>query len=192
MLNQFESITKEPSLFFSHCQGCQTSCCDGSRFIFAPLILEDFVDVYRYFPIFFAKLYDEWRILMLFSQEGACRYYTNGECSIYSHRPPSCRLYPLSPYFDEIFVDRGCGAVNTHQHGNVLVSGGSINPAFYHERLDNFPAKRQRTISYLAAIAPFLVPYTTFQGIMIYRYEGGDHDPYIRMHHASLEKFPLV
>lgn len=185
MTSTYRPLDLTKPLCFSSCHGCTSSCCDGSRFLFAPLILEDFDEVYRAFPIVFAKLSGEWRIVMMMGDNGKCRYYHDNRCTVYDSRPPSCRIYPLSPYFDDILVDTACPAVNP-AYGSPLADDGRIHPDFDHRRLQNFDAKRQKTVAYLRQLTAHLRPIGQRNGIDVYRYDGPMDDPYIRMHRTSL------
>ncbi len=185
MDHTYISITRAPELRFSGCAGCLNSCCDGSRFLFSPLILEDFAEVYTLFPIVFAKIQQRWRPLIRLAQEGGgCRYHTPQGCAIYDRRPPGCRLYPFSPYYEDLLIDTSCSGVGTHE-GVLLVCGNRINTDFYHTRLENFETKRQKSEARWNRGEGDYTPLGTFGGIELFRYVG-EEDDYARMHRESL------
>lgn len=186
MQHSYVSITAIDTLFFSSCEGCLNSCCDGSRFHFAPLILDDFIEVFRYFPIVFGRIAQEWRPMILFSGDGeACRYFKEGRCGGYEHRPPACRIYPLTPYYEDILIDTSCHTVCSEK-GAFLASPGTINTDFYHQRLENFEMKRQATQRYMAELAEQFELVGEKGGVEYYRYTGPIRDQYIQMHEDSL------
>lgn len=185
-MNHYVSITKIDQLFFSNCYGCQSSCCDGSRFLFLPLILEDFEEVYPYFPIVFAQINGEMRaLILLIGENGTCRYYQSGECVIYNHRPPGCRLYPFTPYFEDILVDVSCPAVS-ETSGQFLAAPSHINTAFHHKRLIDFEAKRQTTVEYIRQLNDSFESIGEINTMVLLRYTGELNDAYMQMHFQSL------
>lgn len=190
MQHTYVSITQIDQLYFSSCEGCTLSCCDGSRFLFAPLILEDFEEVYPYFPIVFGQINDEWRTLILFTLgSGGCRYHKEGKCEIYDSRPPACRIYPLSPYYEDILVDTSCHAIRT-EGGEFLASNGALSSSFYHKRLEGFEAKRQATQGYLKTLEAGFKPLGVIGGMRVFRYSGEEDSHYLRMHYDSLRLLP--
>jgi len=175
----------DDKLYFSNCNGCMNACCDGSRFSFSPLILNDFEEVYQYFPIVFGKISMEWRMLIVIAQYESCRYYKDSQCTIYDKRPPGCRIYPLTPYYEDILVDTACPAINTN-YGIFLANKNTINSDFYHIRLDNFEQKRRETVKYLQNLNEEFKILGTINGLDIYGYSGERKDQYITMHRESL------
>jgi uncharacterized protein len=187
MQNRYISLSLIEQLYFSGCSGCQNSCCDGSRFLFSPLILHDFEEVYSYFPIVFTPIQGEWRALIIIAgEDSACHYHQEGHCTIYEHRPPGCRLYPINPYYDDILIDTSCHAIGT-EPGIFLASKKEINSSFYHKRLDNFDIKRCQSEDYLKRLENGFEPMGEIGEMIVYRYSGEEDDPYIRMHRESLE-----
>jgi hypothetical protein len=184
----YVNINHANPFYFSSCEGCETPCCDGSRFLFAPMILDDFEEVYKNFPIVFAYIDGQWRILMIIAtKENGCAYYIDKKCSIYEQRPPPCKLYPINPYFDDLLVDTSCQAVSS-ENGSFLASSDQISPHFYHSRIENFNEKRVKTHEYLLTLIGNLSLLGTLKGIAVYRYEGDQEDRFLGMHHASLQK----
>jgi len=101
----FVNIKDIGKTYFSSCDNCVRDCCSAPMVMLAPLILDDFQYVYKNFPIQFAYINNELKALMIINKgEGSCKYYKNNRCTIYNERPPACRMYPVSPYFDEFFI----------------------------------------------------------------------------------------
>ena len=109
-----ENIEKIPPLYFSSCENC-SECCEG-KFFLAPLVLEDFDKVRDYFEIRAVVLNNEIIpvILLTDGEGGSCPYLENGKCSIYNRRPPACKIYPFSPFYDDIFIDISCKGVSSN------------------------------------------------------------------------------
>jgi len=186
----YKSLTKIEKMHFSSCEGCETPCCDGKRFYFIPLILEDFIEVYKNFAIVFAQINDEWRMLMLLSKdEKGCCYFVDSKCSIYDERPPGCHLYPLTPFYDDVLVDTSCPAINEKSEGEFFDSQQGINSNFYHHRLENFNEKREKSNSYLQDIVADMQSIGEVNGIEVFKYSGSREDTFISMHKESLALF---
>ena len=139
--------------YFHGCSTCQGFCCDGAHgFSLAPLVLEDFEAVYRDFPIVFSFLEDTLGVFVLLNDgENTCRYLDHKRCSIYDARPPACRLYPVSPYFEHLLVDTKCPSLSRTQ-GRLLCKNGVLESAFYTKRLEKFVAKKEETRLFLEGI----------------------------------------
>lgn len=177
----FTQLTNDTKFHFTNCEGCY-KCCEG----LAPLIKEDFDEVYERFPIVFARISDTWRALMIFSQPGVpCRYLENEWCSIYESRPPACKLYPISPYNNTLQVDNDCPAVG--EEGQFLAEGNKIAMEFYHERLDNFPQKYQNTLEGIKGIEQELELVGNVGGLDMYKYTGIKKEPWLIQHLQSLK-----
>lgn len=169
---------------FSHCGDC-TDCCDGSRFLFLPLVLDDFVEVADYFPILFALIDGEWRALLLLSDgRGTCPYLECGLCKIYNYRPPGCRIYPLSPLGDQIMIDQDCPAVIK---GDNLLKSGKIEGEFFHSRWENFPQKLLQTRAFLKRISSDLRFLMEVKNIRLHLWREAQDDVYGRTHLKSLK-----
>lgn len=133
-------------LSFQGCRECHM-CCDGSVFHFAPLLLDDCSEVAPYFPLFLAKIENNLRLVMLYGRE-ACFYFSSYGCMIYSHRPPACQSYPLSPFFDKIVVDTTCHALG--DEGELLWNQDyTLCSRFKTRRLENFATKYYETLKIL-------------------------------------------
>lgn len=179
----------ERDFYFEGCDECDSRCCDGRQgFSLAPLVLEDFELVYRRFPILFAWLGGELKAVMMMNDgQSACPYCIERRCTIYEARPPACRIYPLSPYYDELLIDTECPAVNSRKLGQKIMQEGKPVP-FYHERLENFSSKLEKTKQFLDGInkPEDFQPVGTIGSLKLYRYIGPDESDLIRMHRDSL------
>ena len=179
----FKNI-KEVNLNFNGCQSCPDTCCKDKLLI--PLVLEDFEFVYENFPIVFAYLNDKLRVFILLSNDGkGCRYLGEKGCGIYEKRPPSCKIYPLSPFFEEFYVDTSCEAVG--ENGEFLCSNKGFNQKFYHSRLENFKDKYTKTEKFLFSIDNNIKKIGNIKEIGIYKYSGEVESEYIKMHNSSLK-----
>ena len=182
-------------LFFKGCSSCEGLCCNGLKgFAASPLILEDFEAVYQHFAIVFS--FDgEGELgvyVMLNDGKGHCNYFLNNQCSIYEHRTPACRLYPISPYFEHILVDTACPSVNPDM-GKVICKDGKLSHAFYTQRLENFVAKREATKAFLESIKKeeHFAYCGEVLGLPLFRYARQSDNPYIKMHQMSLHHLKI-
>ncbi len=145
-----ENIEKIPPLYFSSCENC-SECCEG-KFFLAPLVLEDFDKVRDYFEIRAVVLNNEIIpvILLTDGEGGSCPYLENGKCSIYNRRPPACKIYPFSPFYDDIFIDISCKGVSSNG-GKKLPSNREefVKSSFFDSRFENFKYKRDQTLKYM-------------------------------------------
>ena len=160
-----ENIEKLPPLYFKGCGAC-AKCCEG-KFFLAPLILEDFDKVVDYFKIRIVKLDELIPVMLLTDGENSCKYLENSKCSIYENRPPACKIYPFSPYFDEIFIDLECDAIS--YEGEKLPSNKNefLKSNFFEERMIDFKNKREKTINYFKNKE--LIFDTEIRGIKLYK-----------------------
>ncbi len=183
---------KGNDLFFSGCAMCDKRCCDGrTGFAMAPLIVDDFKEVYKHFPIVFGNVNEVFRPLMLLNDGNSpCSYLDeNGQCRIYEKRPPACKLYPLSPFFDEIYIDTNCPSVNNETVGECIVADGKVQKRFYHERLQDFSQKLEKTSEFMKELVKNpedFEPLGEVKGVLLYKYIGDSNDPLVLMHHESL------
>ena len=183
---------KGSDFYFSGCASCDKRCCDGrAGYALTPLITDDFADVYRHFPILFGSINDVFRPLMLMNDgNSTCSYLgANGECRIYEERPPACRLYPISPFFDEVFIDSHCPGVSADMIGEVIVQSGKVASKFYHQRLENFAKKLEQTALFMQALVENEHDFEAVgevSGVVLYRYDGEKENDLIRMHKESL------
>ena len=178
-------------LSFSSCHECQSSCCNGSRFMLAPLILNDLQDVYERFLIAFAYIDEKLRMVMLISnRKKPCIYYQEGLCTIYESRPPACVLYPFTPFYDELLIDTACDAVGSE--GFLLQADEregtqQIHPSFFHQRVENFFDKLKATERFLEGLDSSFEPILELDGVTLMHYVGTYRDDAIKMHHDSMK-----
>ena len=74
------------------CAGC-TACCTSSQFVH---IGPDETDTLAHIPVellFAAPLMPRGHVLMGYDERGHCPMLVDGACSIYEHRPRTCRTY---------------------------------------------------------------------------------------------------
>jgi hypothetical protein len=74
------------------CDGC-TACCASSQFVH---VGPDEVDALAHIPgelLFPAPGLPRGHVLMGYDEQGRCPLLTDGGCSIYDHRPRTCRTY---------------------------------------------------------------------------------------------------
>jgi len=187
----FVPVKDVGDVYFTGCTTCTNRCCEGGKFSLAPLILEDFERVYKNFEIFFGYIDGNLKALMVLNRGrtdagkiDTCEYLENGICTIYENRPPACKLYPLSPYYDEIYVDSSCEAVS--REGEFLVSPEKINPNFKDIRLENFSSKLQETLLWLDLIKDDLEEVDEVMGIKLLKYIGKIDDRFMSMHLNSI------
>lgn len=184
------NIEQAQGLNFSSCDNCTKSCCDGGRFILAPLVLDDFESVFKNFLIAFAVIDDKLRVVMVISnRKTPCIYYKEKRCSIYEERPPACVMYPFTPYFNEVFIDTDCDAVGgsgfeLRQDKDALLD--KVHPDFYHKRLEGFAAKLGVTQGFLESLEDDFEPLFDVEGITLMSYVGTKDNDYLKMHKASL------
>lgn len=180
---------KNHDLYFNGCGTCEGNCCNGAKgFAVSPLILEDFEKVYKNFAIVFSlrdKKLDAYVILN--DGKGHCKYYIDNKCSIYEQRTPSCKLYPISPYFDNILVDTECPSINT-EFGTSICQSGKLNKDFFTSRLENFNNKLQKTREFYNGIHN--INHFKFighiRGMPLLKYTKSTDNKYIQMHLESL------
>lgn len=184
----FINIKKAGTQYFTSCDECSKDCCSAPKVIFAPLILEDFEYVYKNFLIQFAYIGEELRILMVINDgSSSCVYYVNNRCQIYEQRPPACRMFPISPYFDQFFINTDCEALNTKKQGELICKEDMFNEKFFHPRVDNFIEKLDKTKNFLNTIENSLVPSIVIAGLQLYNYNGDLENTHINMHKKSLK-----
>lgn len=180
----FEPIQKDITYFFGGCEGC-VECC---KYPFIPLVIDDFKDVYKLFPILFTYINNELRAVILLGDKDGCRYLSSSGCAIYEFRPPSCRLYPITPFFDDIFIDTSCLAVG--KVGEIIAQNGKACSAYRHERLNNFSQKLRDSQKFLSAISGMLVPIGERKGFLMFAVDAdmdGEYGYLLRLHAESLK-----
>lgn len=184
---------KKQDWHFSGCSTCKGDCCNGAKgFVGSPLILEDFAEVYEYFPILFSFKEEKLSAYVLLNDgKSHCPYYVDHRCSIYEHRTPACKLYPVSPYFEHIFVDTQCPAINAHRGGKAVCMNGVLQSDFYTKRLENFVEKLEKTDAFLESInhKEHFEYVGDVSGLPLYIYAKQSDSAYIQMHQSSLKHF---
>jgi len=181
---------KSDNLHFYGCSSCEGHCCNGAKgYAAAPLILEDFEEVYKNFPILFSLKEETLSAYVLLNDgKNYCHYYVDHQCSIYEQRTPACKLYPISPYFEQIFVDTACPSVGSDV-GYSLCKDGTLNSAFSTKRLENFVEKLKATRTFLESIKNLdhFEYVGELAGISLLKYTQPSDNKYIKMHVASLK-----
>ena len=158
----FVDIKYLENIKFNNCENCY-ECCKKPM---APLILDDFEKVYHHFPILIAKL-DYLKPVMLLSNEHHCPYLVNEKCSIYDTRPPACRIYPYSPWYDKILLDLSCKGIGIYGEEIATNYKEFKNSKFYEERFENINEKLKKTINW--TYSQKLIYLKKHHGIKIYK-----------------------
>ncbi|MEA3512367.1 MAG: YkgJ family cysteine cluster protein [Campylobacterota bacterium] len=183
--------TTNQSFTFSSCEGCPARCCDGREgSIFSELILDDFEQVSKNFPIVFTfgDLGYLKANVLLSNGKDFCPYIVNHKCTIYDERPSVCRIYPLSQNVDnKVYIDDLCPALST-ETGINIVTNGEISDNFFHKKLDNYQDKFLETHYELEKIndKKDFELFTTINNLDFYKYIGNHQSKYIDFHHKSL------
>jgi Fe-S-cluster containining protein len=162
-----ENINNLSQLYFRGCENC-SECCEG-KFFLAPLILEDFDKVKKYFEIRAIILDEIIPVMLLTDGKNPCKYLKDNRCSIYEERPPACKIYPFSPFYDDIFIDLSCPAVG--DVGDKLPTNKKeyFKSDFFEERFINFKIKRENTINFMKCQK--LIFDKEIKGIKLYKFE---------------------
>ncbi|MEO1923397.1 MAG: YkgJ family cysteine cluster protein [Nautiliaceae bacterium] len=167
-------------LKFNNCENC-TECCKN-KFL-APLVLDDFEKVCDYFPIVIAKL-EVFKPVMLLSTEKGCPYLQNDKCSIYEQRPPACKIYPFSPWYDSILLDLSCPGVGTQGLFLPLTKKEFCSSSFFDERVINIKQKLINTAKWLENKK--ITPIGSVKNIEIFQISN-PKDKYDLIHKKSLK-----
>jgi uncharacterized protein len=188
--NMYINLKEAQGICFSSCEGCRTSCCDGGRFMLAPLVLNDLENVYKNFLTAFAYIDGNLRLVMLISnRKKPCSYFKDGRCTIYNERPPACTMYPFTPYFDDVLIDTACEAVGFAGFELQMPDKEGleqVHPSFYHPRLERFSDKYNDTVRFLERIDENFEVLLEIEGIALMAYKGSLDNEVIKMHQASL------
>jgi Fe-S-cluster containining protein len=179
----FVNIEKLTDLRFNNCKNCN-KCCED-KFFLAPLILDDFEEVYEYFEIYFIKIENFIKVVMILTDGEICKYLKDGKCTIYDNRPPACRIYPYSPYFDEIRLDISCDSVGLEGDKLILKKSEFKNSKFFHKRFLNIEDKVLKTDKFLEQYKDKLKYKKELKGIKLYTID--DNNEYIQMHQNSIK-----
>lgn len=184
----FVNIKEVQDMYFSSCDGCNNNCCSAPRVSLAPMVLDDFEYVYKNFAIQFVYHNLELKVNMVINQgEGSCKYYQNQKCSIYAIRPPGCIMFPISPYFDEFYINLDCQALSTDStKGDWICKDNQYNKAFHNSRVENFVSKLNKTKEFLNEIEKNITPSIKIGDIQLFDYIGDMQNEYIDMYRQSL------
>ena len=168
---------------FSSCDGC-VDCC--THYPFVPIFLEEFEEIYKNFPIVFARIgNDKFALALLYKDENRCRYLKDSACSIYEQRPGACKIYPIIPINTELYYDASCGATN-YNNGTFLFENSLPNAGFYHHRLENFATKRAKLSAFLETIWDALIPLANVQGVEVLAFTKDSDNCFLKWHQESI------
>lgn len=185
----FVNIKETGKVYFSSCENCLDNCCSAPMVMLAPLVLDDFLYVYKKFLIQFAYINNELKAVMVINKGiGSCSYYKNNRCEIYEERPPACKMFPISPYFNEFYIYGKCSALSlSEEHGEFICDSENINDNFLHPRVENFVKKLENTKKFLSEIENDLTPSIKILNIQLFNYNGSLVDnSYLKMYKESL------
>lgn len=189
----YKMIAEVGELKFDNCDGCEKNCCTPQGgFSLAPLILDDFEEVYERFPILFAYVNQVFKVVIILNNgKSDCIYFDRSKmlCGIYDNRPPACIMYPISPLFDDICVDTSCKAVG--KEGSFLCNKDGFSKNFHHKRVDGFLEKLKYTQKFLNQTRFNIKKVTNIMDIDLYKFDGKgeideEFDKYIDIHLSSL------
>jgi Fe-S-cluster containining protein len=189
--------TTDQTFTFSSCEGCPARCCDGKEgSIFSELILEDFEQVAKNFPIVFT--FGELGFLkanvLLSNGKDFCPYNINYKCTIYDERPAVCGIYPLSQNVDnKVYIDDLCPALNS-DIGIKIVDSGVVSKNFFHKKLDNYQDKFIDTHTYLQQFNQKcnFKQIGTINNICFYEFIEDSNDRFIQLHIQSMKNLNKV
>lgn len=182
---------------FSSCEGCLARCCDGREgSIFSELILDDFEQVSKNFPIVFTfgDLGYLKANVLLSNGKDFCPYIVNHKCTIYDERPSVCRIYPLSQNIDnKVYIDDLCPALSD-DIGIKIVDNGNLSKNFSHSKLDNYQDKFIETHRHLEK---FDEKYNfekigMINRIEFYKFIGKSEDKFIKLHIKSQQHLKKI
>ena len=176
---------------FSSCDTCQAMCCDGKKgSLFAQIILNDFKEVYKNFPIVF--IYGELGfikpVILLSNGKDFCPYIKDLKCTVYENRPSICKTYPLSPHLDNnIYIDDSCPAINDEK-GDLIIKDSKILNSSKSHIFDNYQDKYITTHFEFEKIAKKenFEEVIELGGVVFYKYKKDSENKYLKMHQKSL------
>ncbi|RXJ86801.1 YkgJ family cysteine cluster protein [Arcobacter sp. CECT 8985] len=189
-MKTFEKVENK-TYYFSSCDSCEALCCDGREgSLFAQIILEDFEEVYKNFPIVFilGELGFLKPVILLTNGKSLCQYNKDFKCTIYDQRPSICKNYPLSPHLDNsIYIDKTCPA--TKQRGETIVKNFNINKNLNTYDFDNYQDKYIKTHFHFDKYKNLdnLEKIITLNAVDFYSIKTNSNDYYIDLHHKSLK-----
>lgn len=179
--------------YFSSCETCGAKCCDGLQsFTFSQIILEDFEQVYKHFPIVF--IYGDLGflkpVILLNNGFSNCRYLKDSKCTIYEKRPTVCRTYPLSiDITNEIYIDISCPAVSSIKQDETIINKNKINKNFQHNIFEDYQSKYIKLHKYFDKFndSKNLIKELSIKNKTFYRFKNNLKDKYIELHLLSLK-----
>lgn len=185
--------TKNKKFTFSSCEKCEANCCNGQKgTIFAQIILSDFEEVYKNFPILFifGELGYLKPVVILTNGENFCKYLEDFRCTIYNNRPSICRVYPLSSNIDDlVYIDELCPAVNDDEKiKEEIVQNSHVNEKYDYPTLHNYQDKYIDTFRELDKFNEkenFSIALE-IKGINFYKFNKKVDNKYMQMHQNSL------
>lgn len=185
--------TDNNTFTFSTCENCKAKCCSGNNgTIFAQILLSDFKETYKNFPILFifGELGYIKPVVLLTNGKDFCQYLRDYKCSIYENRPSICRAYPLSSNIDDLtYIDHLCEAVNDNTKPNkTIIQNNQIQKDFDYPTLHNYQDKYINTFRELEVFnkkEDFCVA-TIINGLVFYRFNKIVDNIYMQMHQESL------
>lgn len=189
--------TSSYTFTFSSCEGCPARCCDGREgSIYSELLLEEFENVSKNFPILFTfgDLGFLKANILLSNGKNFCPYITDHKCTIYESRPNVCRNYPLSPTIEnKIFIDDSCPAVN-QAFGKVIVQNTQVKKEFDNPSLYDYQERFLETYHYLEKYNQkgYFEEIITINQVIFYRIKEDFNDPYLKHHIKSLDHVDKV
>lgn len=193
--------TTDKTFAFSSCDACPARCCDGREgSIFSQLLLSDFRQVAKNFPILFT--FGEMGYLkanvLLSDGNNFCPYIVENKCTIYDERPAVCRNYPLSANINnKIYIDDSCPAVFSNldeQVGIKIVDDDRITKEFNSESLINYQDKFLDTHLHLAQFNDKInfEKVVTIKNMEFYQFVGTTEDKYMQIHIDSMKNINKV
>lgn len=189
--------TANHTFTFSSCEGCPARCCDGREgSIFSELLLEEFENVSKNFPILFTfgDLGFLKANILLSNGKDFCPYITDHRCTIYEERPNVCRNYPLSATIEnKIYIDDSCPAIN-QEFGKVIVSDAKVEKEFDNGSLYNYQERFLKTYHYLEKYNDkrLFEEVVEINEIKFYRLNEDFDDSYLQLHIKSLDNLNKV
>jgi Fe-S-cluster containining protein len=180
----YVNIKHLENLKFNNCQNC-IKCCENK--MFAPLILDDIKKVYKFFPIFIIFIPNP-KLVIPLSLNKHCPYLKNNKCSIYEHRPPACKIYPFSPWYEEIILDLSCDGIGIEGEKLPLSIKEFKNSKFYDERIENIKEKLEKTNNWIKNQK--LTYLTKINNIKIYKIKQ-KKDKYNKLIQLSYKNFKI-
>lgn len=185
--------TQNKEFYFGDCCKCEAQCCNGVYgSMFSQIILEEFENIYKYFPILFifGELNYAKAIILLTDGFNACPYLQNNRCSIYEKRPNVCKIYPLSPCLDnKIYIDNCCPQVNPKDtNRSLIIKENKLSEKFQNDIFENYQDKYIKThFEFDSLNKNDFKKILTIRSVDFYYYNGAYDTKYLKYHKKSLE-----